>query len=458
MPSHVLHRQMHAPLPVVASGDGAWLIDQDGQRYLDASGGAAVSCLGHSHPKVIEAIKAQLDDMAYAHSAFFTNRPAEQLAARLSDRAPGGAWRVAFLSGGTEANEAALKLARQIHLERGDEERTRFIARNQSYHGASLAMMALAGNKARRKPYEAIFGDGLFDGVMRHIPACYAYRGRREDETEAEYGLRSAAALEAEIQATGPGRVAAFVAETVVGATIGAVAAAPGYFEEVRRICDGHGVFLILDEVMCGMGRTGTLFACEQEGIVPDMIVVAKGLGAGYQPIGAILVREELAQSIETGSGLLRQGHTYMTHATACAGANAVLQTIDDEGLLAKVRSGGERLIGLFRDRLGQHANIGDIRGRGYFIGVELVADRETKQPFPRSLSLADRIKKCAMANGLVCYPSNGTSDGTDGDHVLIAPPFIISDAEHEQLTDRLSKSIEQALTEAGVEGHGQAA
>ena len=451
MTSRVLHRQLAHPLPTIAKGEGAWLVDSGGKRYLDASCGAAVSSVGHGHPRVIEAIKKQLDSMAYAHSGFFTNAPAEALAEWLCEHAPSGAWRVVFLSGGTEANEAAVKLTRQIQLERGETHRTHFIARNQSYHGASLAMMALAGNKARRKPYEAMFGDGLFSGVMSHIPPCFSYRERRDDESEETYGRRSAGYLEAEIERIGADRIAGFVAETVVGATLGAVPPAPGYFKEIRRICDKHGLFLILDEVMCGVGRTGTLFAFDQDGITPDMIVIAKGLGGGYQPIGAVLVREELARTIETGSGLLRQGHTYMAHATACAGALAVQRVIQDEGLLARVAGGGKRLMALLHERFGQHANVGDIRGRGYFIGLELVTDRGSKTPFPRSRGLADRIKKHAMTKGLICYPANGTADGTDGDHVLIAPPFIISDDDHARLVDRLSHSIDRALSDIGA-------
>ena len=446
MSTSVLHRQMKKPLPEVASGSGAWLIDRDGRRYLDASSGAAVSCLGHGHRKVIEAIKTQLDRMAFAHSRFMTSEPAEELAEFLSDRAPGGAWRVVLLSGGSEAVEAALKLARQIHFERGDLERAHFIARRQSYHGGTLATMALAYNKMRRVPYEAVFDAGLLGGATHHIAPCYSYRDRREDESEEQYGLRAAARLEREIETLGADKVAAFVAETVVGSSLGAVPPAPGYFREIRRICDAHGVFMILDEVMCGIGRTGTLFACEQDGVIPDMIVIAKGLGAGYQPIGAALVREELASVIEKGSGVLAQGHTYMAHATAAAAALAVQKTIEDENLLDWVRRGGSQLMAALHDRLGQHAHVGDIRGRGFFIGVEIVEDRSDKTPFPRARGIAGRIKDAAMANGLICYPDGGTMDGTDGDHVLLAPPFVITGDELDLVVARLAASIDQAI------------
>ncbi len=451
MSSAILHRQLRAPLPEVAGGQGAWLVDRQGKRYLDGSCGAAVSCLGHAHPKVIAAIKAQLERIAFAHSAFLTNAPAEELAARLSARAPGGPWRVLLVSGGSEAIEAALKLACQIHLERGEGTRARFIARAQSYHGATLATLALGGHWARKAPYRGLLGEdgALLGGAMHHIPPCYEYRHRRPEETGEEYGHRAARALAEKLAQLGPETVAAFVAETVVGATLGAVPPAPGYFREIRRICDEAGILLILDEVMCGMGRTGTLFACEQEGIIPDMIVIAKGLGGGYQPIGAVLVREELANAISEGSGLLRQGHTYMAHATAAAAALAVLEVIEEDGLLARVAEGGRGLKALLRERFGQHPYVGDIRGRGFFVGVELVGSREDKTPFPRALGLAARIKRRAMANGLICYPENGTADGHDGDHVLLAPPFIISDDELELLVARLSKSIDQSIDEA---------
>lgn len=441
MTSHILHRQMKSPYPVIAGGQGVYLIDNQGKRYLDGSGGAAVSCLGHCHPRVTKAIKRQLDRIAFAHSAFFTNEPAEQLAEWLCARAPGAFGRANLVSSGSEATEAALKLVRQIHVERGQTGRTHFIARRQSYHGATLGALSLGGHVQRRALYEPILS-----AQVSHIEPCYPYRLKDDGESDQEYGLRAAKALEDEILSVGPEKVAAFVAETVVGATLGAVAPPPGYFLEVRRICDKYGVLLVLDEVMCGMGRTGTLFACEQEHVEPDIVTVAKGLGGGYQPIGAVLVRTEHADAIRSGSGALEHGHTYMAHAAACAGALAVQQVIEEDRLLERVRARGESLRALLQERLGENPHVGDIRGRGLFVGIELVEDRETKRPFAAAKGIAAGVKAAGLRNGLICYPAGGTADGTDGDHVLIAPPFIIAADEIEELASRLDKSITETL------------
>lgn len=441
--SHVFHRDLRASYPVAVSGEGAWIVDRAGNRYLDASGGAAVSCLGHRHPRVVAAIREQAGKLEFAHTAFFTSEPAEELADFLVARAPKGFGRVYFVSGGSEANEMALKLARQVHVERGETQRAHAIAREQSYHGNTLGALALGGNPARKELYAPILGL-----PVSHIAPCYAYRHRRDDESEAAYGLRAAKALEDEILRIGPPNVSAFFAETVVGATAGAVPPAPGYFREIRRICDAYGVLMVLDEVMSGMGRTGTLFACEQDGVVPDMITTAKGLGAGHQPIGATLVREELAQAIEARDGVFRHGHTYIGHPIACAAALETQKVIEEEGLLERVRDGGEKFNAMLTDRFGQHPHVGDIRGRGLFRAIELVAERETKAPFPRAGGLANRIKRNAMDAGLICYPGNGTADGIDGDHVLLAPPFIMSDAELALAVDRLATAVTKSLAE----------
>ena len=441
MTSHILHRQTKTPLPVIARGKGIFLFDSSGKRYLDGSGGAAVSCLGHGHPKVIRAIKHQLDKIAFAHTGFFTSEPAEELAAYLCRRAPGDFGRVVFSSGGSEAIEAALKVARQVHVERGQEKRCHFIARKQSYHGATLGAMSVGYHVQRRKTYLP-----MLSKTVSHISPAYAYRHQRSGESGEDYGIRAAQELEHEILKVGPEKVAAFIAETVVGATIGVVPPPPGYFREIRRICDRYGVLLILDEVMCGMGRTGTLFACEQDGVEPDLITIAKGLGAGYQPIGALLVSTSNADAIVKGSGVLQHGHTYMAHAAACAGSLAVQKVIEQDNLLANVRSRGTQLMAVLREKFGQHANVGDIRGRGLFIGLELVADRDTKEPFAPKLNIAGRIKAAAFENGLICYPSGGTADGLKGDHVMLAPPFIISESEVEQLAGIFGKSLREVM------------
>jgi len=443
--TRVFQRQIAAAMPKAVKGDGIYIVDSEGKRYLDASGGAAVSCLGHSDPDVIRAIQDQAGQLAFAHTAFFTSEPAERLADFLIAKAPAGIAMVYFVSGGSEAIEAAIKMARQYFLEVGQPKRTRFIARRQSYHGNTLGALAVGGNALRRQAYEAMLMKSS------HIAPCYAYRHKRDDESEEEYGRRVADELETEIERLGPGTVAAFVAETVVGATAGVVPPVPGYFKRVRDICDRHGVLLILDEVMSGMGRTGTLFACEQDGISPDIVCVAKGLGAGYQPIGATLVAEKIFAAFRDGSGAFQHGHTYMGHPIACAAALAVQRKVERLDLLAKVRALGEYLADRLIERLGNHPNVGDIRGRGLFRGIELVEDRASKIPLDPKLKLHARIKRHAMDRGLICYPAGGTADGVKGDHVLIAPPFIIEEPEIDTLVERLGDAIDAALADARV-------
>ncbi|HUI17605.1 MAG TPA: aspartate aminotransferase family protein [Alphaproteobacteria bacterium] len=442
--THVLGRSTRLELPVAVRGEGIHLYDSTGKRYLDASGGAAVSCLGHGHSEVNQAIKDQVDKLAYVHTSFFTSEAQEALADNLVARAPAGLGHVYFVSGGSEAVEAALKLARQYHLERGEPQRAHIVSRWFSFHGNTLGALAAGGNIARRKVYAPL----LFD--VRHISPCFAYRGQRDGESEAAYGLRVADELEAAILELGPETVCAFIAETVVGATIGAVAAVPGYFKRVREICDRYGVLLILDEVMCGMGRTGTLYASEQEGIVPDILVMAKGLGAGYQPIGAMLVADRIFDAIAGGSGAFMHGHTYMGHPIACAAALAVQRVIERDGLLANVRRQGKALEAALVERFGNHRHVGDIRGRGLFWALELVRERSTKAPFPAELGLHARVKRLAMARGLMCYPMGGTVDGKAGDHVLLAPPFIATEAEIAEIVGLLGEAVEAAIGEVG--------
>ncbi len=439
MASHVFGRG-GTPLPTAVAGDGCYIVDADGRRYLDGSGGAAVSCLGHSDAEVRAAIHAQLDRIAFAHTGFFTSEPAEDLADLLIEQAPEGIDRVYLLSGGSEAVEAAIKLARQYFLETGEPQRHRLIARRQSYHGNTLGALAAGGNAWRREKYAPLLVE------THHISPCYEYRGRRDDESAEDYGLRVASELEAEILRLGPETVMAFIAEPVVGATAGAVPPVPGYFKRIREICDRHGVLLILDEVMCGMGRTGSFFACEQDGIAPDIVTIAKGLGAGYAPIGAMLCTGAIHDAIARGSGAFQHGHTYHGHPLAAAAGRAVVTAIRDRGLVPRVARMGEVLDARLRAAFGQHAHVGDIRGRGLFRAIELVEDRETKAPFDPARRLAARIKAAAMDEGLVVYPASGTIDGKHGDHVLIAPPFIIEEAQVDELTEKLGRAVETAL------------
>ncbi len=438
--THVFHRHTHADLPTVARGEGPYLIDTQGKRYLDASGGAAVSCLGHSNAQVIAAIKAQLDAVPYAHTSFFTNKPQEALADYLVGKAPPGIDRVYFVSGGSEAIEAGLKLAYQFFHERGERDRQFFVARRQSYHGNTLGALAVGGNQWRRAQFQPILID------TQHIAPCYPYRDKGADETEQDYGVRVADELQSTLDRLGPQRVIAFVAEPVVGATAGALPPVPGYFKRIREICDKNGILLLLDEVMCGMGRTGTLFACEQEGVTPDLVAVAKGLGAGYQPLGALLCSGDIFSTIRDGSGFFQHGHTYLGHATACAGGLAVQKYIDEHDLLENVRRQGEALSHALHERFGNHAHIGDIRGRGLFIGLELVADRATKTPFSPSTALHTRIKSEAMSHGLMVYPMSGTIDGVRGHHILLAPPYIIDQTHVAEITEKLGLAVDAAI------------
>ena len=446
MSTRVIHRSLRATPPIAVGGEGVYLIDAAGKRYLDASGGAAVSSLGHGHRDVIAAMHAQIDRLAYAHTGFFTSEPAEQLADHLAANAPAGLTNVYFVSGGSEAMEAALKLARQYFVEIGQPERTLFIGRRQSYHGNTLGALAVGGNEWRRKQFAPLLID-----VLRVSP-CYAYRDQRAGESEAQYTQRLLDELEATIQKAGPQRVIGFCAETVVGATAGAVPPTAGYFKGVREICDRHGILWIADEVMCGMGRTGSLHAVEQEGAndrtVPDLMIVAKGLGGGYQPIGAVLAHERVIAPLRDGSGMFQHGHTYLGHPTACAAALAVQRVIERDGLLAQVRTRGAHLMAALLERLGPHPQVGDIRGRGLFVGVELVQERASKATFDPAKKLHAKIKARAFANGLLCYPMGGTIDGQHGDHVLLAPPFIVSQAEVQTIVDRLAISIDEALAQ----------
>jgi adenosylmethionine-8-amino-7-oxononanoate aminotransferase len=442
--THILHRQIGQSYPVAASAQGVFIRDADGEDYIDASGGAAVSCLGHAHPDVLAAMHAQLDRLAYAHTSFFTSEPAEELADDLTTHAPHGIGHVFYVSGGSEAIEAALKLARQYFVERGEPQRRYLIARRQSYHGITLGALAVGGRERQRQAFAPLLIE------THHVSPVYEYRDRHADETPEAYGERLAAELEAKIHALGEDSVIAFVAETVVGATLGAVAAVPGYFRRVREICDRYGILLILDEVMCGMGRTGTLHACEAEGISPDLIAIAKGLGGGYAPIGAVLMQDRIFATLAEGSGAFQHSHTFMGHPLACAAALAVQTVMRRDKLLDNVQAQGAYLMRRLNERFGNHPFVGDVRGRGLFQGVELVADRGTKEPFDAGLKVHARVKREAMARGLMVYPMGGTVDGVRGDHVLLAPPFIVDGPIVDAIVERLGEAIDAATTGTG--------
>lgn len=445
--SHIIHRSLLSTPLTAVDAKGIHIIDQQGKSYIDASGGAAVSCLGHAQPDVLAAMHAQLDKLAYAHTSFFTSAPSEELADHLVAHAPKGLSQVYFTSGGSEAVEAALKLARQYFVEIGQPERVMFVARGQSYHGNTLGALSVGGNEWRRRQFAPLLMD------VGRVSPCYEYRGRQADETQDAYTQRLLQELDAEFQRIGPERVIAFVAEPVVGATLGAVPPTPGYLKGVRALCDRYGILFIADEVMCGMGRTGTLHAVEQEGVVPDLMTIAKGLGGGYQPIGAVLVHDKIIDPLRQGSGMFQHGHTYIGHPLATAASLAVQKVIQRDQLLPQVRARGAYLMKALQARFGDHPYVGDIRGRGLFCGIELVQDRATKATFDPALKLHAKIKAQALTNGVLVYPMGGTVDGKHGDHVLLAPPFIVTEADLDQIVDLLAVSIDQVLGKAGLMG-----
>ncbi|WP_010140741.1 aspartate aminotransferase family protein [Oceanicola sp. S124] len=440
--TRLLHRKIGASLSRAVSGQGVTITDAAGRRYIDGSGGAAVSCLGHDHPEVLEAMVEQIGRLSYAHTSFFTTDAAEELAERLTALAPDPLNYLYMVSGGSEAVEAALKMARQYYVEIGQPQRRHIIARRQSYHGNTIGALATGGNAMRRVQFQPILPE------THHVAPCYAYRDQREGEAPEAYAARLAAELEQKIDELGGDQVMAFVAEPVVGATLGAVPAVADYFRRIRALCDRHGILLILDEVMCGMGRTGSLFAFEQEGIVPDLVTIAKGLGGGYQPVGGVLLSQQVFEAFRDGSGLFQHGHTYIGHPVAAAAANKVVEVISRPGMMERVNRLGDRLQAGLDAALGQSPYVGDIRGRGLFRGIEIVADKDSKTPFDPARKIHARIKAEAMAEGLLCYPMGGTIDGVNGDHVLLAPPYICTEGEIDQITERLSRAIRR-VTEA---------
>src|SRR5579862_5914837 len=438
--THVLHRAIGHDYPVAASGEGIYIRDQSGKEYIDASGGAAVSCLGHSHPDILAAMRAQLDKLEYAHTSFFTSQAAEDLADELIAHAPQGIGHVFYVSGGSEAIEAALKLARQYFVERGEPQRKYLIARRQSYHGITLGALAIGGRERQRRSFAPLLIE------THHVSSVYEYRERHADETAEGYGVRLAQELQAKVNELGGANVIAFIAETVVGATLGAVPAVPGYFKRVREICDRHGILLILDEVMCGMGRTGTLHACEQDGVAPDLMAIAKGLGGGYQPVGATLLSNRIFEAFSKGSGFFQHGHTYMGHPMAAAAGLAVQDVIRRDHLLDNVVAMGAHLQRRLEERFANHHHVGDIRGRGLFRGIELVSEVDSRKPFAPELKINAHVKREAMARGLCVYPMGGTIDGVNGDHVLIAPPFIVNKEQVDAIVERLGDAVDAAV------------
>ncbi|MCJ9430609.1 aspartate aminotransferase family protein [Kordiimonas marina] len=432
----VFYRDMGKAYPVAVSASGMHIYDADGKAYLDMCGGAAVSCLGHQHPDVIRAVKAQLDQMAFAHTAFFSSRPQEQLAERLVARFGDPGARAYFTAGGSEANETALKLAWQYWKALGRPEKAKIISRDHSYHGNTFGTLSVSGNPARRRPM-----DGLLIEWPRIVP-CYAYRHQEAGEGPEAYGLRAAGDLEDAIKAAGAETVAAFIVEPVVGASLGAVSASPGYFKKIREICDRYDILLIADEVMCGSGRTGSFFAFEQEGFRPDIVTLAKGIGGGYQPLAATIASSRIVEALQESPAGFSHGHTYIGHACACAAGLAVQEAFETYQLLEAVRTKGAQLQDALTERFSDHPNVGDIRGRGLFRAIEFVADKETKAPIENSAAVAGRIKATAMTHGLMVYPGGNNEEGGSSCHILLAPPYILEDEHIGMLISRLEAVI----------------
>ncbi|KAF9881403.1 hypothetical protein CkaCkLH20_01553 [Colletotrichum karsti] len=425
--SAVLHRDLKSYFIRTVGGEGNCYVVEGGRRIFDASGGAAVACLGHGDERVKEAMIRQLSSVAYSPSTFFTTPVCEQLCQFLVNSTDGHMSRAYLVSSGSEAMEAAMKLCRQYFLEKKPAESKRhlFVARQSSYHGTTLGALSMGGHVARRANFKPM----LLDSIVSHVSPCYAYRGKGPEETDEDYVAKLAKELEDEFIRLGPEKVCAFVAEPVVGAALGCVPAVTGYFKAMKSVCDRYGALLIMDEVMSGMGRCGTLHAWEAEGVAPDIQTIGKGLAGGYQPIAGVLVNKRVVDVLESGTSAFVHGHTYQGHPVACAAALEVQQIIKSDGLIANVQSMGQLLSRLLKESLSGHPYVGDIRGKGLFWGIEFVRNKETKEPWPTQTHVAASINELGLtdAYGIVVYPGSGTADGMAGDHIIVAPPYTVT-------------------------------
>ncbi|KAF1811730.1 aminotransferase, class III [Eremomyces bilateralis CBS 781.70] len=445
-PSAVLHRHLHHRPLRITSSHGLYLTTSTGQRILDATSGAAVTSLGHGNPRVQSAMVAQMNQVSYCHSLFFSTTAAEDLCAELIRGTDGAMARALIVSSGSEAMEGAMKLARQYWVERGEgARRTGFVAREGSYHGVTLGALAVGGHVLRKEKFAPLLGV-----EVGRVGRCDAYRGMREGEGEGEYVGRLARELEEELRRVGPETVCAFVAEPVVGAATGCVPAVPGYFKAIREVCDKYGILLILDEVMCGMGRCGTLHAWQQEGIVPDIQTIGKGLGSGYSPVAGLLMNQRVVDALDRGTGAFTHGQTYQGHPIACAAALETQKILQEEKLVDNVREMGLVLEKLLKEGLEDHPHIGNIRGKGLFWGIEFVQDKATKAPFEPSEAISAGIHEKGMEEkySISLYPGSGTADGRKGDHIMVCPPFIVTPADIEEIVRITVKVIEDFFQE----------
>ena len=445
MPSNsaLFPRNFQRTYPIAVRGEGCWIVDKSGRRFLDAAGQAAVVNIGHGVREIARAMGEQASQLAFAHTTQFHSEPAEKLAARLLAIAPpnfqaGG--RVYFTSGGSEATETAIKLARQFYLERGEPARYRVVSRRQSYHGSTVGAMTVSGNVARRAPYQPLLAE------WGHVAPCFCYHCPL-DKQFPDCAVACAEDLNAYLEQNDSGSVAAFIFEPVVGATLGAAVPPDGYVERIAEICRRHKILLIADEIMSGMGRTGKPFAAQHWELKPDVILVGKGIASGYAPLGAVLVAPHVAVAFERGSGAFQHGFTYQAHPVATAAGNAVLDYLEAQKLFERVSPASENLRAALAPALA-HPNVGEIRGRGLLLGIEFVRDKSTREPFSREENIAERIRQAAFDQDVLVYPTQGCVDGLRGDHVLIAPPFIISAQESEQVAASLRSAVQKVFAQ----------
>jgi adenosylmethionine-8-amino-7-oxononanoate aminotransferase len=440
-PSGLFSRNFRRTFPIAVRGEGSWIISSDGRRFLDASGQAAVVSIGHGVAEIGRAMAAQSAQIAFAHTSQFHSEPAEKLAQRLLAIAPphfqrGG--RVYFTSGGSEATETAIKLARQYHLESGQPSRYRVLSRRQSYHGSTLGAMSVSGNVGRRAPYQPMIPD------WGHVSPCFCYHCPYS-RTFPECGLACADDLDVFLD-DDASTAAAFIFEPVVGATLGAAPAVDGYTARIAEICRRRGILLIADEVMSGMGRTGKAFAIQHWSAEPDMILAGKGIASGYAPLGAVLVAPRVVEAFDRGSAAFMHGFTYQAHPVSTAAGNAVLDYLEAHKLFERVTPAGATLRSALHSALESHKHVGDIRGLGLLQGIEFVKDKTTREPFPREDNIAEKIRQAALEHNVLTYPTQGCVDGYRGDHVLLAPPFIITDEESRQVAAALAAALAKVL------------
>jgi hypothetical protein len=439
--SALFPRNFRKSYPIAARGEGCWITDKTGRRYLDASGQAAVVSIGHGVSEIGQAMAHQSSQLAFAHTTQFHSEPAERLARRLLAIAPpnfrsGG--RVYFTSGGSEATETAIKLARQFHLESGQPSRYRVVSRRQSYHGSTLGAMTVSGNVARRAPYQPMLTE------WGHIAPCFCYHCPFHKKFP-DCAIACANDLDDFLGANDPATVAAFIFEPVVGATLGAAAPPDGYAQRIATICRDRGILLIADEIMSGMGRTGKPFAIQHWNGEPDIILVGKGIASGYAPLGAVLIAPRVVDAFERGSGAFQHGFTYQAHPVATAAGNAVLDYIESQKLYDRVDPAAA-ILRAELSSLESHPNVGEIRGLGLLLGIEFVRNKSTREPFPKENNIADRIRQAALDENVLTYPTQGCVDGINGDHILLAPPFIISPQESRLIATAIHSALRKVF------------